>query len=159
VIGTCVLVAGIAAVLHRPAGTPLEARTLKLAAGAALCFGVFYLALDAGAADSAAWTTAFARVGAGVLLVTLALRSQRLRGIVSGRWLLLAASAGVADAIGNLSYAAASAVGELSVVSLISAAYPAVTVALAVMLLGERITVVRAAGIVATVAGLGLVGG
>jgi drug/metabolite transporter (DMT)-like permease len=158
VTGAFVLVVGVGAILYVRPGDRLDRRTVKLALGAGLAFGVFYLGLDAGAQDSAAWVTVFARVGGVCVLLLIALRARELHRSPTGRWLGLAAVAGVVDAIGNLCFAAASAAGALSVVALISAAYPAVTVVLAVVLLRERITVLRAGGVLATVAGLGLIG-
>jgi drug/metabolite transporter (DMT)-like permease len=73
-----------------------------------------------------------------------------------GAWLVAAAGVGAVDALGNLAYAAATTGGALATVTLIAAAYPAVTVLLAAVLLGQRITPLRAGGVVATVAGLGL---
>jgi drug/metabolite transporter (DMT)-like permease len=158
-IGAVVLVLGVGAILYNRPGDGPDRRTVKLALGAALAFGIFYLGLDAGARDSAAWVTVFARVGGVGVLLVIALRARELHRLALGRWIGPAAVAGAVDAAGNLSYAAASATGALSVVSLISAAYPAVTVVLAVVVLRERITALRACGVLATVAGLGLIGG
>jgi len=157
-VGAAILVAGLVAVLHAGRGEPADAATVKLAAGAALCFGVFYVGLDLGASDGAAWVTVFARIGGTAVLVAMAARGGVLARARPGGWLALAGLAGVVDALGNLSFARASALGELGVVSLLSAAYPAVTVVLTVLVLRERITLRRAAGVLATVIGLGLIG-
>ncbi len=159
--GGAVLVAGLAAVLWVREPADADPHALRLAAGAAASFGLFYLALGAGTdVGGAAWTTAGARVAA---VAALAVAVARARGAAaapastgaSGR-LAAAAAIGVVDAGGNLAYAAATGAGPLTTVSLISAAYPVVTVALAVLVLRQRLSVVRAGGVLATVLGLGL---
>jgi len=157
-LGAAVLVAGLGAILYARPGEVRDRRAIRLAAGAALSFGCFYLALDVGARDSAAWVTAFARIAGSAVLLAMALRTRAPDLVQPGRWVAVAAVVGVVDVTGNFAYAAASAKGELSVVSLISAAYPAVTVVLAVLVLREPITVLRASGLAATVLGLGLIG-
>lgn len=161
--GAVVLAAGLGAILYAGPGERRDRRAVRLATGAALAFGAFYVALDVGAQDSAAWVTVFARVGGASVLAVLAVRTRAFGPGPDGRGaglalLGLAVLAGAVDAAGNLAFATASAIGELSVVSLISASYPAVTVVLAVVLLRQRITALRAGGLLATVVGLGLIG-
>jgi drug/metabolite transporter (DMT)-like permease len=155
--GAVVLVCGLAAVLAARDGGEADRRTLRLAVGAALSFGLFYLALDAGAADDAVWVTTCARLGAVAALALHAARTRALTAQPAGRWVPLALAVGLVDAAGNLAYAAATATGSLTVVSLISAAYPAVSVVLAAVLLREHVPAVRMGGVLATVLGLGLV--
>jgi uncharacterized membrane protein len=157
--GGAVLMTGLGLLLRVPAGHSLDRKTVGLAAVAALSFGLFYLGLEIGAQDSAAWVAVFSRAGAIAVLLIAARRMGRPIGWPVRRWLVLASLAGLLDSTGNLAYAAATASGRLSTVSLISGAYPAVTVIVAVVILRERVTPLRAAGIVFTVAGLGLVAG
>jgi drug/metabolite transporter (DMT)-like permease len=62
------------------------------------------------------------------------------------------------DCLGNLAYASATARGAVSVVSLLAATYPVVTVSLARLRLGEPVPRVRVAGILTAVVGAALVG-
>ena len=159
VAGFVLLVLGLAAVLHVPVGGRLDRRTLRLAVIAAVSFGAFYLALDAGGEDGVLWVNLFSRIGAVSAIALYVLRSRAVprRAARAGRWLAAALVVGSLDTLGNLAYSEAARTGELSVVSLVSAAYPAVSVLLAVALLGERMSPVRAAGVPLTVLGLGLV--
>lgn len=156
-IGAAVLVAGLGATLHTRGGRPFDGRTFALSAAAAACFGIFFLGLDLGARDSPGWVTVWARLGAITALGTVALRLGTLRGLAIDRRLWLVAVVGVTDSAGNLAYAAATSSGHLSTVSLISGSYPVITVLLAVAVLGERITVLRAGGVLASAVGLGLI--
>jgi drug/metabolite transporter (DMT)-like permease len=157
--GVGVLVTGLGLLLRVPAGQSLDRRTVGLAAVAAVSFGLFYLGLEIGARDSAAWVAVFSRAGAISVLLVAARRMRWPIGRPVKPWLALAVVAGLLDSTGNLAYAAATASGRLSTVSLISGAYPAVTVILAVVVLRQRITPLRAAGILLSVTGLGLVAG
>ena len=159
VAGLVLLVLGLAAVLHVPAGGRADRRTLRLAVVAAISFGAFYLALDAGGEDGVLWVNLSSRIGAvtAIGLYVLSSRAVPRRAARPGPWLAAAVLVGSADTLGNLAYSEAARTAELSVVSLISAAYPAVSVLLAVALLGERMSLVRAAGVPLTVLGLGLV--
>jgi drug/metabolite transporter (DMT)-like permease len=159
--GGAVLLAGLAAVLWVRDPADADPHALRLAAGAAASFGLFYLALGAGTdLGGAAWTTAGARVAAVAALAVAVARARRAAPVPAttgaGGRLAAAAGVGVVDAGGNLAYAAATGAGALTTVSLISAAYPVVTVALAVLVLHQRLSVVRASGVLATVLGLGL---
>ncbi len=164
--GAAVLVAGLGAVLWVRDPADADPHALRLAAGAAASFGVFYLALGAGTElGGAAWTTSGARVAAVCALALAVLRARRggvpAAGVpaaapTSRAPLATAAGIGLVDASGNLAYAAATGAGALATVSLVSAAYPVVTVALAVLVLRQRLTAVRAGGVLATVLGLGL---
>ena len=67
---------------------------------------------------------------------------------------MLAAACGVADAIANASLLLALRSGDLSIVSALTALYPAGTILLAAIVLRERIAPVQAVGLVlALVAG------
>ena len=69
----------------------------------------------------------------------------------------LVLAAGVLDASANISFAAASREGLLSVVAVLSSLYPVATVVLAHTVLGERLGRAQALGVGAALAGVGLI--
>jgi len=118
---------------------------LALASGVAI--GLFFLALARTNAAAGMWPLVAARV----VSVTL----FGIMGVVSSRPLRMpapvvriAVAAGVVDMMANALYLAATRYGQLSVVVTLSSLYPASTVVLARIVLGERLNVWQAAGIV-----------
>ena len=89
-----------------------------------------------------------------VLSIYLKFRGGFLDGIAPGwqPW-VLAALAGVINMIASLSLYYSFQIGVMSIVAPVSSAYPALTVALAIMS-GERITVLRGVGLAVTLVGV-----
>ena len=154
--GIAFALAGIV-LLSREAGA-----TRRVAAGAALGvvaaagFGLFFLTLDAASDEGALWSALSLRVaGAAVVLVlALVLRPRLPRAPRDVAPLVLV---GTLDLSANALFAAASSRGLVSVVSVLASLYPAVVVGLAMLTLGERLTVPRAAGAGAALAGAALI--
>jgi drug/metabolite transporter (DMT)-like permease len=97
-----------------------------------------------------------------VLIVPVALRGRRRRRRSAapgpaGRTLGLALGSGVLGGVANLVFLAATGRGELSIVAVITALYPATTVVLARVVLGEYWTRVQVAGLLTAVAAIVLV--
>ena len=63
----------------------------------------------------------------------------------------------VLDMVGNLMFAAASSKGLVSITSVLASLYPIITVLLARILLAERVARSQEAGILLTLAGVGLI--
>jgi drug/metabolite transporter (DMT)-like permease len=125
-----------------------------LAIVAAVALGLFTYFLGLGSREgSALWTLTGARIGSLSLLLLLALsRGESLR--VERRWLLPIAAIGLCDLSANVMFALASRHGLLSLVSVIGSLYPVMTVALAYVLLRERLTRTQLAGVVGALAGV-----
>jgi drug/metabolite transporter (DMT)-like permease len=71
--------------------------------------------------------------------------------------LLAVAAIGVADTTGNTLFAAASSLGEISIVSVLATLYPVTTVALAAIVLSERLDRLQLAGVAAALGGVVLI--
>jgi drug/metabolite transporter (DMT)-like permease len=142
---------------ERGEGTVRAARKVLLAAVAAgLGFGFFFVALARTSGDSGLWPLIGARVGSISLLVLALLATRRAPRLPSSvRPMTLVA--GVLDTSANALYLAAASRGLLSLVSVIAALYPASTVVLARVVLGERVQRWQVGGFVLAALAVGLV--
>jgi drug/metabolite transporter (DMT)-like permease len=118
---------------HGPVGT----RVLLLACLSGLGFGVYFICLARANHDSGLWPLVISRLTSAALIIPLARRTGAMVRI-RGRVLALAVLAGVLDASANLFFLLASRHGLLSLASVITSLYPAMTVLLAVLLLHEH---------------------
>ena len=136
--------------------TGVSRRAVVLAVISALAFGTFFTLLDVAAADRPGWTVVSARVG-GVVVVLAAVAAMRpdLRGIPAGLPALV--TIGALDFSGNTLFAIASTQGLLPVIAVGGSMYPAFTVALAHVVLGERLRLPQRAGVALALAGVGLI--
>jgi drug/metabolite transporter (DMT)-like permease len=154
--GVAVALVGLVFVSQAPGATRGVSAGVGLALLAALGFGFYFIFLGTGAEDSVPWTVLVARLTssalalAAVLAVGATLRPQRA---------LLAPvlAVGLCDVGANVLFALASTRGLLSVVSVLTSLYPAVTVALAATLLHERVSRGQLAGGGAVLAGATLI--
>jgi drug/metabolite transporter (DMT)-like permease len=132
--------------LRLPPGVP-EA----LGAGAA--FGFFFIALARTHADAGLYPllamriTSIAVLAAGALLLRRPLRVAR----PAARTVVLA---GALDMLANVAYVLAAHGGPLSVVAVVTSLYPAGTVALAAIVLHERLVLVQRFGVALALAGV-----
>ena len=157
-LGIALVLTGIVTLSREPSGDGGRrvAAGAGLAVVAALGFGFFVVGIDAGADESAPWAVVAAR-SASVLVVVVAalLTSTSLR---PPRALLLTLVAiGVFDTGANVLVAAATTHGAAGIVAVLSALYPVVTVILARIVLGERLSASRRVGGVVAIAGAALV--
>lgn len=128
-------------------------RSAHVAAGvvfalvAATAGGVNIVFLDAASPGGVLSTLVIQRITIAVLAITAATAlSTRVR--LPSMILPAIAAIGVVDVVATGCFAAATTRGRLSVVSVLAALYPAVTVILAALLLRERVTRTQRAGIV-----------
>lgn len=124
---------------------------------AGLGFALLFIALDKAGTRSGAWPL-LPGLAVPVLLVTpFAFYTRTSTGRPSrGTW-ALTIGAGVLGAGANLAFLAATGRGQLAVVAVIAAMYPAVTVVLARAFLAERWTRLQAAGLLTAAAAIALV--
>lgn len=160
-VGIVLAVTGAAMAARR--ATPAEpaadrGSSVGYAAVSALGFGVFLAAMAPASASEGGvfWAVMVSRVS---LLLTVAggalLLNSALR--VPARALPKLAVPGLLLFAGTLSYSFATREGLLSVVSVLGSLFPVVTVALALLLLGERLSRIQQAGVAATIAGVVLI--
>jgi drug/metabolite transporter (DMT)-like permease len=156
VVGAALALGGavLASLEERRAASPERARAVALAVAAALALGLFVYFLGLGSRDGDALSTLLgARVGSLGLLVVLALtRRAPLR--VPRSSLAAVALVGIADVTANALFAVASGHGLLALVAVLGSLYPVVTVLLAHVLLGERLTRPQQAGVAVALAGV-----
>lgn len=167
VVGMALCVAGIAVAARRPqarADAPAGAaaagrRSVLLASLAAACFGLQFIALSRASEDGVLWPITFARA-ASVLVIVVAVIVVRPALVTDRRALPLCAFVGVLNHTASGLFVLASAAGGLlSVVSVLSSLHPAVTVVLALLLLGERLSRTQAFGVTAALVGVVMLAG
>ena len=140
-------------------GSP--ARTIVIALGAGTCIGAFFVVLSRTSSDSGIApllaTRAVTLIVFGALAGWRVIRSGQLRSVaVQRRALATAIAAGVLDMAGNAFYLVAVKHGPLAVIAVLTALYPAVTVLLAKVTLGERMSAMQSIGIGAAMAAVGM---
>ena len=127
-----------------------------LALVAALGFGLLLLALGAASDGDALWATLAMRTTSFSLLALAAL-VLRPSFSVGRDHVPVLALIGVLDAAGNALFALATTESLLSVAAVLAQLYPVVTVLLARVILGERISRPQQAGVGAAFAGIALI--
>ena len=152
-LGVAVALAGLVLVSRTPGATGgALAAGVGLALIAAVGFGLYFVLLGSAADESAPWAVLVARL----VSAALALGAVLFAGVTlrTGRDLLPAVLAvGVCDVTANILFALASTRGLLSIVSVLTSLYPAVTVALAAIVLHERLTRSQLGGAMLVLAG------
>jgi uncharacterized membrane protein len=153
--GMLLALAGAALVARAPG--PASRRGVGLAVVAALGFGGFFsLLAEAADGESALWSLITAR-GASVPVALVVCLGVGAGLALRGRVLLMTVAAGVLDASANLMFAAGSQRGLTSVVAVLGSLYPVTTVALAALVLHERLGRLQTAGAGLALAGVAMI--
>ncbi|MGH9010315.1 MAG: EamA family transporter [Acidimicrobiia bacterium] len=136
----------------------VPASNLLAALCAGLAFGLFFVALDATSDDAGLWPVVVSQAASIVLLTTVKLfggsGGGAARNAASQQWAAVVAS-GLFSAVGHVSFLLATQRGLLTLVAVIASLYPASTLLLARLVLGERITGLQRFG--AVLAGVAVV--
>lgn len=127
-----------------------------LTIGSGLAFGLNFVVIDQAPHEAGLWPLVFARVAASVMVVLIALAARQLR-VPTGVPLRLALSAGVLDTIANVAMLLALQNSLLSLTGVLIALYPAGTVALALVVLKEKVTRWQVVGMVAALAAVAMI--
>jgi drug/metabolite transporter (DMT)-like permease len=157
-IGLIPAIAGVVILGYEehPQHAGIARRSIALAILAGLGFGIFFTALDLAATDRPGWAVLAVRVG-GVATVAVALLVSRPRlSVVSGSIAILI-TIGVFDVLANALFAVASTKGLLPIVAVGGSMYPAFTIALAYVVLGERLARIQWAGVALALLGVVLI--
>jgi drug/metabolite transporter (DMT)-like permease len=135
-------------------GASLSPVVLAVAAG--LLFGLFFLAMDAGAETNTLMTVWAMRAGVVAFFIPVALVRRTTGGVGAADYGLIALVA-LGDLLANLFFAISSTLGYISITSVLSSLYPVVTVILARLVLSERLRPVQLFGVAVTMVGVALI--
>jgi drug/metabolite transporter (DMT)-like permease len=159
-VGLVVAVVGVVVLSYEeePTHAGVGKKAIALALVSGLGFGTFFTLLDFAASDRPGWAIVAARVG-GVVMVALAVAYARpsLRGVRAALPVLLAIA--FFDITANSLFTVASTMGLLPLVAVGGSMYPAFTIALAHLFLGERLRRPQQIGVVMALAGVLLIAG
>ena len=155
--GISAALVGVALASREPGENARLAAGVGLALVAAAGFGSYIVLIDEAAEASTEWAVLVSRGAASVaaVSVSVALALGRLRP--RARALPALAVIGLFDVGANGLLALALTRGLISLVAVLSALYPVVTIALARAVLGERIGRIQAAGAATALAGVALI--
>jgi drug/metabolite transporter (DMT)-like permease len=157
VVGILLALTGVAVASREPAARGGgRASGIGLALLAALGFGLYFVFADRAADESVPYAVATAR-GFSLLLALIAalVVGASLR---PGRSSLPAlAAVGLCDVGANMLFSLATTMGYLSIVAVLAALYPVVTVALAAVLLHERVAPTQRLGVAGALVGAALI--
>jgi drug/metabolite transporter (DMT)-like permease len=120
---------------------------------AALAFGGYFVPMHEASRDDFLWAAFLFRATSATLVWSAVLSLRPALG-PTRPYLATLAAIGVADTGGNVLFAAASARGIVSVVSVLASLYPVVTVLLAQLALRERVERTQRLGVAVTLAGI-----
>jgi drug/metabolite transporter (DMT)-like permease len=139
--GVALALLGVALVSRGPVDDPARSRVTVRVVGIALLagvgFGLYFVLLARAPATSGGWPLLLSRVVSALVVVTLAVATGQARRLPRGVT-RLAATAGALDALATLAYLLAVRQGLVSLVAVVVALYPAATILLARLVLGER---------------------
>ena len=163
-LASVVLIAGAPAHEDHPEDAPTApiATVVPSAVASGLGFGAVFVLLGSTSSHAGLWPLMVSRplsvTVTCAVMVALARRAHRPAGpsivAVRSSWPMVA-GAGTLDISANVLYLAATNAGLLSIVAVISSLYPAATVVLARVFLGERLHRLQVAGLALAAAGIG----
>jgi drug/metabolite transporter (DMT)-like permease len=156
--GIVLAVAGVllASRARSAGGGRASVESVALALAAALSFGVLLVLLGEASEGDPYWGTLSMRATS-VSLLLLAALAVRPSFALGERDLVVLLLIGVLDTAGNLLFALATTRSLLSVAAVLAQLYPIVTVLLARLVLGERVSRGQGAGVLSAFAGVALV--
>ncbi len=131
---------------------------IREAVGAGVSFGAFFILLSLAGDDSGLWPLIGTRSASLGIVTLIALTTGRSLRPTRGSFQLIA-GAGILDVAANLLFLAATRVGLLSLVAVLTSMYPGATVVLARFVLHERLHRLQLVGLVCSALGVALIAG
>lgn len=119
-----------------------------------ILFGLFFVAISMPGENAGMWPLVAARFTSITVMWIGATIFRRRRVISTGHGVVLLA--GILDMAANIAFVLALRDGLLAIVTMIASAYPAQTVLLSRVILGEKVGVIRTVGIVLALVGIAL---
>lgn len=141
---------------HGPASSVARRSGVGTALASGVMIGFFFLTLARTEPDAGMWPILVARLVSVTLFAAVAL-SRRISIRMPQRMAVLALVCGVIDMLANALYLVAARQGPLSVVVTLSSLYPASTVLLARIVLGERLSLLQSFGVACALAAVVLI--
>ncbi len=136
----------------------MKPRVIVLAVLSGLGFGMYFVLLAQAGDGSGLWPLVISRIASAVLIVPVAYLRGAFSPIgahtISGPTVALIVLAGACDALANLFFLLAARTGLLSLASVLTSLYPAITVVLARFVLSERVSGTQQAGVGLTLLGV-----
>ncbi|MBV8194007.1 MAG: EamA family transporter [Candidatus Dormibacteraeota bacterium] len=154
--GIAVAVIAVALLSGGPRQRRLDRRSLVLAIGAGIGFGIFFVALARTSAAANLWPVVAAR-GASVTALVLLSAALRRAPRVTPADARVVVGAGVLDVAANALYLVAVHGGLLSIVAVLASLYPVATVLCSLLFLGERLRSAQLAGVAAALGAVVLI--
>jgi drug/metabolite transporter (DMT)-like permease len=120
---------------------------VKMPLIAGVLFGLFFIFMHQGSGVSTLFPAVFLRITSATLLTGISLVRKESFRIIRRHWGLVA-FVGVFDIAGNVFYILSSQLGRMDIAAVVGSLYPGITVALAWLLLKERISRWQGVGII-----------
>lgn len=158
VVGIGFAVVSVVLVSRSPASADGRSSGLWYGLAAGAVFGMFTIAISRLSEDVVLSPTVFIRVGSVAAVGAWILVRRQPWRVPRGLWPALLAI-GLVDMAATGAYLTAIQIGPLAIAAILASLYPVATTVLAAVVLGERVRVVQAAGIVAALVAVVLIAG
>jgi len=155
-LGFALALAAIWLISRTEDGTTFRFIELRLPLAAGLTFGLFFVFMHQAGSESVLWPIVASRITSIASLLVYALVTRQPWHLARSRWPLIILS-GILDVGGNAFFILAGQIGRLDVAAVLGSLYPGSTVALARLVLKERITRLQAIGILLGLASILLI--
>ena len=158
VTGIAVAIASVALISrHEDPGKPQKRdRSIVIALASGVAIGAFFVCLARTGSSSGLWPLVIARASS-TLALAAAARVAKVPMAIPRTALLVAAACGAVDVVANALYLVAVREGPLGLVATLASLYPASTVLLARVVLGERLRPVQSLGLACAAAAIVLI--
>lgn len=113
---------------------------------AGVLFGLFFIFIHKASSESVLWPAVLLRISSAILLAVIALFTRSSFAIPRNQWWLIV-FVGIFDIAGNIFYVLSAQTGRMDIAAVIGSLYPGMTVALAWVILKEKISTWQTVGI------------